>query len=214
MREVSKRHEHIYVEESPDGKRILLSLTPKHRLVRVLQKMFDETEFLSPYGIRSVSKYHEKHPFILHAGGGQHIVRYEPAESLTELFGGNSNWRGPIWFPMNYLLLNALNKYHHFYGDDFKVELPTGSGNYVTLWEAVVNISERLIKLFQKDEAGKRPVNGDIGKYDSDPHFKDHIMFYEYFHGDTGKGLGAGHQCGWTAIVAEMLSYCNLPFYG
>ncbi|MBF0318751.1 MAG: glucosidase [Nitrospirae bacterium] len=214
MDEVGKRHEHIYVEKSPDGKRILLSLTPKHRIVRVLQKMFDETEFLSPYGIRSVSKYHEKHPFVLHAGGGQHIVEYEPGESRTEIFGGNSNWRGPIWFPMNYLLLNALNKYHHFYGDDFKVELPTGSGNYVTLWEAVVNISERLIKLFQRDEAGKRPVNGDIGKYDNDPHFRDHVMFYEYFHGDTGKGLGASHQCGWTAIVAEMLSYCNLPFYG
>src|SRR5262249_14867196 len=151
----------------------------------------DEQEFLSPYGIRSVSRYHEQHAYVFRVGGAEHRVEYAPAESRTGLFGGNSNWRGPIWFPLNFLLVEALERYHHFYGDGFTVEYPTGSGQRLTLREVARAIGARLSALFLRDETGRRPCHGDAARFATDPHFEDLVLFYEYFHGDTGRGLGA-----------------------
>ena len=167
--------------------------------------MLDESEFLSPHGIRAVSRLHKESPYILDVHGQEHRVDYEPAESSSGLFGGNSNWRGPIWFPVNYLLIESLQKFHHYYGDDFKVECPTGSGNMLNLWEVSREISRRMSHIFLKNADGKRPVFGDNEKFQSDPHFRDHVLFYEYFHGDNGSGIGASHQTGWTGLVAKLL---------
>jgi hypothetical protein len=165
--------------------------------------MLDPDEFLSPYGIRSLSKYHAAHPYVLHVNGQTHTVTYEPAESRTELFGGNSNWRGPVWFPINYLLIESLHKFYYYYGDDFKVEYPTRSGHYATLMEVADALSQRLIHLFLPDAAGRRPFQG--AQQPCNPHWQDHLLFHEYFHGENGKGLGASHQTGWTGLVAMLL---------
>ena len=187
------------------AERRILSVLVRSRLERVLQRMLDETEFLSPYGIRSMSKHHEEHPFSMIVDGHEHGVDYEPAESHTGLFGGNSNWRGPVWFPVNYLLIESLQRYHHYYGDDLQVEFPTGSGVKMNLGQVAAELSCRLSRLFLRNEAGVRPAFGGAEKFQHDPNFRDHILFYEYFHGDNGAGLGASHQTGWTALVAKLL---------
>jgi hypothetical protein len=185
--------------------RRLLSLMVRSRLVRVLQRMLDETEFLSPNGIRALSKYHQDHPFVLPVGDQDYRVDYEPAESTTGLFGGNSNWRGPVWFPVNYLMIESLQRYHYYYGEDLLVEFPTGSGRRINLGDAAAELSRRLSRLFLRDETGRRPFNGEVEKFQTDPHFRDYLWFYEYFHGDNGAGIGASHQTGWTALVAKLL---------
>ena len=185
--------------------RRLLAVVDEERLRRVLKVMLDENEFLSPHGIRALSRFHQENPYKLRVDGLEHRVDYEPAESSTGLFGGNSNWRGPVWFPVNYLIIESLQKFHHYLGTDFKVECPTGSGQMMTLWEVAAEISRRLNSIFLRDEKGKRPVYGGTEKFQSDPHWRDYILFYEYFHGDNGAGIGASHQTGWTALVAKLL---------
>jgi hypothetical protein len=192
-------------QEKGVGEKHLLSLLRGHRFKRILYRMLDEDEFLSPYGIRSLSKYHEKHPFELRENGNHHRIGYLPGESDSGMFGGNSNWRGPIWFPVNYLILESLRRFYHYYGDDFTVEYPTGSGNHLTILDITCRLAERLTRIFLRDEQGRRPVYGDQDKFQTDPHFRDHILFYEYFHGDDGRGLGAAHQTGWTGLVALLL---------
>ncbi|MFQ5772347.1 MAG: glucosidase, partial [bacterium] len=187
------------------GERRLLSLLRGHRMKRVLKRMLDETEFLSEYGVRALSRYHQDHPYVFHVNGNTFTVTYQPAESDSGLFGGNSNWRGPIWFPVNFLLIESLQKFHHYYGDDFKIEYPTGTGNFVTIEAVAEELSRRLCRIFLLDENGRRPVFGDNEKFQSDPHFRDYILFYEYFHGDNGRGVGACHQTGWTGLVAKLL---------
>jgi hypothetical protein len=183
----------------------LLALPTRERLVQVLKRVLDETEFLSPFGVRSLSRIHSYQPFEIQVGGMSHRVRYEPGESSTNLFGGNSNWRGPIWFPLNYLLIEALERYHAFYGDALKVECPTGSGHLMTLDQVAQEIGRRLTSLFLPDEHGARPVHGGEKRYATDPYWRDLVLFYEYFHGDTGRGLGASHQTGWTALAVRLL---------
>jgi hypothetical protein len=183
--------------------RRLTSILDENKLRRVLAKMLDETEFLSQFGIRSLSRFHADHPFVFHAGGQEYRVSYLPAESDTGMFGGNSNWRGPIWMPVNGLLIRALLQHYGYHGDDFKVECPTGSGQMMTLYQVAEEIMRRLANIFLKDENGRRPVYGGTQKFQSDPHWRDLILFYEYFHGDNGAGLGASHQTGWTGIVAR-----------
>ncbi len=186
------------------GRRIL-AILDKIKLEKLLRLMLDEEEFLSPYGIRSISKYHEQNPYQLQVDGKVYSVDYEPGESQNRLFGGNSNWRGPVWFPINVLIIESLQKFHHYYGDDFKVECPVGSGEMKTLWEVAAEISNRLLRLFERDSEGKRPVFGNREKLQNDPHFQDHLLFHEYFHGDTGQGLGASHQTGWTGFIAKLI---------
>ena len=183
----------------------IMALVNPERLRRILSKMLDENEFLSPYGIRSLSKFHAQNPYILHVGGQDYRVDYLPAESNTGMFGGNSNWRGPIWMPVNVLLFRGLMKLYAYYGDDFKVECPTGSGNQMTLFEVAKEIADRLTRIFLRNEQGRRPVYGETEKFQSDPNWRDHVLFYEYFHGDNGAGLGASHQTGWTGLVAKMI---------
>ncbi len=190
-----------YATERADGE--------KNKLRRLLEYMLDEREFLGPHGIRSVSKYHEKHPFTTEADGEEYSVAYEPAESTSNMFGGNSNWRGPVWFPINYLLIEALRSFHGYLGDDFKVAFPTGSKEERTLAEVAVLLSDRLVSIFLKDETGHRPVFGQIEKFQNDPHWRDYILFYEYFNGDDGAGLGASHQTGWTGLAAYMIQQCS-----
>jgi len=187
-----------------DGRR-LTSVCNKEKLQRILAYMLDENEFLSPFGIRSLSKHHRDHPFVFHLDGHEYKVEYLPAESNTGMFGGNSNWRGPIWMPVNGLIIRGLLLMHPFYGPDFKVECPTGSGQYMTLFEVAKEIGTRLSKIFLRDASGKRPVYGDTKKFQEDPHWRDYILFYEYFHGDNGAGLGASHQTGWTGLIARSL---------
>jgi len=183
----------------------LLGITTRERLERVLRYMLDETEFLSPYGIRSLSRFHQDHPCMVRSEFGEFSVNYDPGESTTSTFGGNSNWRGPIWFPVNYAIIEALQRYHYFYGDSLRVECPTGSGRWMNLDEVAVELSQRLVKLFLPDEQGRRPCHGDDRRYAEDPHWRDLILFYEYFHGDNGHGCGASHQTGWTALVVRLL---------
>ncbi len=185
---------------------ILLTVTPRNRLERMLRYLFDESEFLSPHGIRSVSKYHEKHPYTYTAGGVAYSVDYEPGEGRTGMFGGNSNWRGPVWLPINYMIIQALRTYDRFYGDSLTVEFPTGAGNRVTLGEAARLLSLRVASLFLPDSEGRRPAHGVEYRYASEPAWKDLVLFYEYFHGDSGRGCGASHQTGWSALVAELLA--------
>jgi hypothetical protein len=192
-------------QSSPNGPRRLLSLVNKQQLVRILGYMLDREEFFSPHGIRALSKYHAAHPYILKVNGSEYRVDYEPAESQSGTFGGNSNWRGPIWFPPNFLMIESLQKYHHYYGDNFRVECPSGSGEQMSLWEVARQLSVSLTHLFLRDAGGQRPVNGSLERYRSDPHWRDLVLFYEYFHGDTGAGLGASHQTGWTGLVAKLL---------
>jgi hypothetical protein len=185
--------------------RRLLSIAGQDQLRSILRYMLDEREFLSPYGIRALSRFHHDHPYIMQVNGCEHRVDYEPAESSTGLFGGNSNWRGPIWFPMNFLLIESLQKFHHYYGADFKVEFPTGSGQMMTLWEVAGEISRRLTRIFLRGADGRRPVYGGLEKFQNDPHWRDYIQFHEYFHGDNGAGVGASHQTGWTGLVAKLI---------
>ncbi len=193
------------VTKQGEAQRRLFSVVNEQRLRKILAKMLDENEFLSPYGIRSLSKYHRDHPVECVLDGKTYRVDYEPAESTTCLFGGNSNWRGPVWFPINYLIIESLQKFHHYFGDAFKVECPTASGTMMTLWEVAAELSRRLIKLFLKDERGRRPAYGGTERLQTDPHFRDLILFHEYFHGDNGAGLGASHQTGWTGLVAKLI---------
>jgi hypothetical protein len=198
--------EHIEMtQRSARGVRRLLSLVNRKQLKRVLARMLDETEFLSPYGVRALSRYHLDHPYEVTVNSHVNRVDYEPAESTTGLFGGNSNWRGPIWFPVNYLLIESLQKFHHYYGEDFKVECPTHSGTDYDLWQVAAEISRRLIRIFLRGSDGRRPVSAGEELFQNDPHWKDLIPFYEYFHGDNGAGIGASHQTGWTGLVAKLI---------
>jgi hypothetical protein len=187
------------------GERRLLAIAYRERLERVLRVMLDENEFLSPFGIRSLSKFHEQNPYQLHFDGARHRIGYEPAESKSGFFGGNSNWRGPVWFPVNYLIIESLQKFHHYFGDDFKVEFPTASGNFLNLWEVAAELSRRLSHIFLKNADGKRPAFGGTAIFQDNPHWCELLLFHEYFHGDNGAGLGANHQTGWTGLVAKLL---------
>jgi hypothetical protein len=198
--------EHMACMETAGHKqRRLFSITDREQLKRILAVMLDENEFLSPHGIRALSRYHKAHPYMLDVAGVNHQVDYEPAESTTGLFGGNSNWRGPIWFPVNFLLIQALRRFHEYYHESFRVECPTGSGRMMNLDEVADEISRRLVSTFRRDSQGRRPVFGANKKFQSDPHWRDYILFYEYFHGDNGAGVGASHQTGWTALVTKMI---------
>ena len=198
----------VAIEEQPKGRDLLFSQIHRDRLERILRRLLDEKEFLSSGGVRSISRHHKDHPFVFHYNGTEFRVDYEPGESTNDIFGGNSNWRGPVWAPMNYLLVESLNKYNRFYGDSFQVECPVGSGKMMNLRDVAKEISRRLTGIFIKDEYGRRPVHGEEGRYRTDPAFQDLVLFYEYFHGDTGRGLGASHQTGWTGLVAEMIQWC------
>ena len=212
IEERMRRMPHLMQTIHPTGpghlgvaERGILALVNPERLRRVLTKMLDENEFLGPYGIRSISKFHEQNPYVLHAGGQEYRVGYLPAESDTGMFGGNSNWRGPVWFPINTLIIRALQDFYLYHGDNFKIECPTGSGNMMNLFEVSKEIADRLTRIFIRDENGRRPVFGGSEKFQTDPHWSDNILFYEYFHGDNGAGLGASHQTGWTGVVAKLI---------
>jgi hypothetical protein len=187
-----------------DG-RLLLSVLDETKLRRVLARMLDEERFLSPYGIRSVSRAHLDEPFVFTVQGEEYRVQYLPAESDSGMFGGNSNWRGPIWFPINLLIIRALLTYYLYYGDDFTIECPTGSGRFMTLYEVAREISDRLVAIFRRSEKGQRPVYGGIATFQDDPNWRDLLLFHEYFNGDDGAGLGASHQTGWTGTVARLI---------
>jgi len=187
------------------AERGIAALVNPDRLRRILSRMLDENEFLSPFGIRALSRYHAEHPYIVNVGGQEYRVNYLPAESDTGMFGGNSNWRGPIWMPVNALLIRALLTYYLYYGDTFKVECPTGSGKLMNLFEVAREIAQRLERIFLRDKSGRRPVYGGTERFQSDPQWKDYILFYEYFHADNGAGLGASHQTGWTGLVAKLI---------
>jgi Mannosylglycerate hydrolase MGH1-like glycoside hydrolase domain len=197
--------EHVDMSRRTDrGARLLLSIANRSKLERIYRYLFDENEFLSPHGVRALSKFHAAHPFVIALDGQLHSVDYEPAESTSDLFGGNSNWRGPVWFPMNFLLIESLQRIHYYYGDEFKVECPTGSGKQMTLWEAASELSHRLTHIFLRRD-GRRPVYGEVSLFQNDPYWRDLILFHEYFHAETGAGLGASHQTGWTALVAKLI---------
>jgi hypothetical protein len=186
--------------------RLLFTLVPEDRLRRICERLFDEDEFLSPYGIRALSKVYEDNPYRYTEGADSEELRYSPADSPVAMFGGNSNWRGPVWMPMNFLLIESLQKFAHFYGDSFKVEFPTRSGNWINLWDASLQLQKRLVGIFRRDAQGRRAFNGDVDLFQHDPHWRDLILFNEYFHGDNGRGVGASHQTGWSAVVAKMIN--------
>jgi hypothetical protein len=192
-------------EDAQHNEKLLLAIVNADKLPRVLKVMLDEAEFLSRYGLRALSRYHLEHPYMIEVNGVNHMIDYEPAESNSGLFGGNSNWRGPIWFPLNYLIIESLQTFHQFYGDEFKIEFPTGSGKLLTLEEVATELAHRLTTIFLRDESGRRAVHGDVEKFQHDPYWRDLVLFYEYFHGDNGAGLGASHQTGWTGLVANLL---------
>jgi len=189
--------------------RRILSIVTPDQLRIILRRMLDEDEFLEPYGIRSLSRYHDKHPYVFNIDGTEHRVQYEPAESTSWLFGGNSNWRGPVWMPLNFLMIESLQKFHHYLGDEFKVECPTGSGVMMTLWDVAMDLSRRLISIFLRNSEGQRPAFGGCRKLQDDPHWRDYLLFHEYFRGDNGAGMGASHQTGWTGLVAKLLQQCS-----
>ena len=188
---------------TPKGARLLLTIANRSKLERIYKYLFDENEFLSTYGIRALSKFHKDHPFMLTVGNRHASVDYEPAESTSDLFGGNSNWRGPIWFPLNFLMIESLQRVHYYYGDEFKVEYPTHSGQQMTLWQAARDVSHRF-RACSFGATTAAPVYGDVELFQKDPNWRDLISFYEYFNGDTGEGLGASHQTGWTALVGKV----------
>jgi hypothetical protein len=203
-------HPELLANINPPGRRgpgghFLLSLLTDEKLKRVLSRMLDEKEFLSPYGIRALSSVYQEHPYLFDLGGQQFSIDYQPAESKTAMFGGNSNWRGPIWIPTNDLIIRALVQMYMYYQDSFKIECPTGSGNMMNLYQVSKEIYNRLLKIFTRDQIGRRPVNGGVEKFQNDPNWKDYILFYEYFHGDNGAGLGASHQTGWTGTIARLI---------
>ena len=187
------------------GQRGIAAVVNPDRLRRILTRVLDENEFLSPYGIRALSRFHADHPYVFTAQGQEYRVPYLPAESDSGMFGGNSNWRGPVWMPVNALLIRALLSFYLYYGDGFKIECPTGSGTQMNLFEVAREIAGRLTRIFLRDESGRRPVYGASEKFQNDPHWKDYLLFFEYFNGDTGAGLGASHQTGWTGIVAKLI---------
>jgi hypothetical protein len=192
------------------NERGILALVNQDKLRRILRRTLDENEFLGPHGIRSISKFHEQHPYVFHVGGQEFRVDYLPAESNTGMFGGNSNWRGPVWMPINILLVRALQQFYLYYGDNFKIECPTGSGKMMNLFEVSKEISNRLVTIFTRDENGKRPVYGGTDKFQNDPNWRDLILFYEYYHGDNGAGLGASHQTGWSGVIAKAIQIYGL----
>jgi hypothetical protein len=192
-------------QRSERGLRRLLTLVSREQLLRVLGYALSQAEFLSPYGIRSLSRVHAERPFVFHLGGVEHRVDYDPGESTTGMFGGNSNWRGPVWFPMNFLLIESLQKFHHYFGESLQVEYPAGSGKRKDLWDVSLDLERRLAQIFLRGPDGRRPVFSRAEKFQTDPHWRDLILFHEYFHGDTGCGLGASHQTGWTALVAKLI---------
>jgi hypothetical protein len=192
-------------QDAGAGERRLLAICRGHRMKRVLRRMLDQSEFLSPYGIRALSRVHAEHPYVLEADGAHYTVEYVPGESNSGLFGGNSNWRGPIWMPVNFLLIESLQQFHHYYGDDFTVECPTGSGQYMTLREVADVLSQRLIQICLRDRDGRRAVFGGNERFQTDPRWRDYVPFHEYFHGDDGAGLGASHQTGWTGLIAKLI---------
>ncbi len=213
-----KRRMEWFIENRPDltanvacmdepgrGERRLLSIATEKQLRDILKYMLDEQEFLSPFGVRALSRVHRERPYVLNVRDMDHRVDYEPGESTTGLFGGNSNWRGPIWFPVNFLLIESLQKFHHYFGEKFQVECPTGSGKLMTLWEVASELSRRLTSIFVQDGTGRRPVFGNLEKFQTDPHWRDLVLFHEYFHGDSGAGVGASHQTGWTGIVTKLI---------
>jgi hypothetical protein len=213
-----KRRLEWFVENRPDltenvacmmttgrKERRLLAIPTQEQLRRILRIMLDEEEFLSPFGIRALSRIHAVQPFKLHLDGMIHSVDYQPGESTTSLFGGNSNWRGPIWMPVNYLLILALRRFYHYYGDGFKVECPSGSGRLMNLMDVSNEITRRVVSIFRRDANGERPVYGNLRKFQVDPHWRDYLQFHEYFHGDSGVGIGAAQQSGWTALVAKLI---------
>jgi len=187
------------------GERRLLSLLRGHRMKCLLRRMLDETEFISDYGVRALSRSHLASPFVLDCHGHRLSVGYEPGESGADLFGGNSNWRGPVWLPVNFLLIESLQKFHHYYGDDFKIECPARSGRFLTINQVADELTLRLTRLFLRGADGRRAAFGPSAKMQADPHFRDYILFHEYFHGDDGRGLGASHQTGWTGLIAKLL---------
>jgi hypothetical protein len=191
--------------DASTGERHLLSLLRGHRMKRLLNRMLDETAFLSEFGVRSMSKFYGEHPYVFERAGHRFSISYVPGDSATEVFGGNSNWRGPIWMPVNFLLIESLYRFHSYYGDDFRIECPVGSGTMLHLGEVAAELSRRLCRIFLRGPDGQRPVFGDSPIEQKDPHFRDNVLFYEFFHGDTGRGLGASHQTGWTALVALLL---------
>jgi hypothetical protein len=197
-------------QEPGIGERRLLALVRGHRMKRLLKRMLDPSEFLSDYGIRAISRYHGDQPYRLDLNGATYEVRCEPAESSTGLFGGNSNWRGPIWFPINFLIIESFQKFHHYYGDDFLVEAPTGSGTKLTLWQIASDISHSLERIFMRAADGRRVVFGEVEVFQQDPHRRDYVAVHEYFHGDNGRGVGASHQTGWTGLVAKLLEQTTL----
>jgi hypothetical protein len=189
----------------PGERGLLLGVVGTDRVERLFAKLFDENEFLSPHGLRAISAYHRTHPYELEIQGVRASIDYEPAESTTAMFGGNSNWRGPLWFPLNYLVISALERYHRFFGDDFTVEYPTGSGNHMSLGGVIADLQQRLVSIFTVGPDGRRPCFGGVERLQTDPAWKDNLVFNEYFHGDDAAGLGAAHQTGWTAVVADMI---------
>jgi len=191
-------------EERTGGQEILLSLVPREKLVQLLERLLDETQFLSLQGIRALSKYHEQHPYEVTIEDVAYKVQYDPGDSTSDFFGGNSNWRGPVWMPINYIIIQSIRRFGEFYRDDLLVECPVGSGNRMNLMQVADELTTRLIRLFEPDEKGKRATNGDYSWFFERPANKHLVLFYEYFHGDTGSGLGASHQTGWTALVAEL----------
>jgi hypothetical protein len=192
-------------QNGKEGTYLLLAVPPRDRLEKVLRYALDETEFLSPYGIRSLSHVYKDEPYVFHINGQEFSAKYAPGDSDSNLFGGNSNWRGPVWFPLNFLLVDCLQRYHFFYGDDLKMEYPTGSGNMLNLAEIAHKLNERMASLFLPDSGGRRPAHGDDQRYADDPAWKNLVLFYEYFHGDNGRGCGASHQTGWTSLVTKCL---------
>ena len=193
-------------EERGDGEEILLSLVPRNRLSYLLERLLDEDEFLSPGGVRALSKYHQQYPYSVIVDGYEHTITYDPGDSTSDIFGGNSNWRGPVWVPINFLIIQSIRRFGTFYGDSFLIEYPTRSGNKINLCQVADELTERLINLFIKDENGKRSIYENYNWFYQQPGNEHLVLFYEYFHGDTGKGLGASHQTGWTALVAELIS--------
>ena len=202
---MQKLAEHPQLRGEGAAQRLLLSVARPAQLERLFAKLFDESEFLSPHGLRALSAYHRDHPYQFDAEGYQSSIDYEPAESTTSMFGGNSNWRGPIWMPVNYLVVESLERYHRFYGADFEIEYPTGSGKRLTLDLIVADLQDRLISLFIRDANGRRPCFGGTEKMQTDPAWKDNLIFSEYFHGDNGAAIGAFHQTGWTGLIADVI---------
>ena len=198
--------EQIQTQKEENEDELLLSFVSPERLTRILERVLDESEFLSPHGIRGISKEYQDNPFSMDVDGTWLTEQYQPAESADSAFGGNSNWRGPVWFPINFLLIETLQKYHEFLGDDYTIEFPTHSGQQKSLKEVADELGNRLVSIFEKDKEGKRPVFGGIDAFQNDPNW-DHLLYYEYFHGDNGAGLGASHQTGWTGLVAEVLNH-------